>query len=425
MLRPIAREHNISFGHFRRKYLATSTPVIIGGWSHKAITREEVMVVCGHRPLADVCDPTSSPVKYHVPGSQDWGSLADVPRNDRLLATFRQLLNAQTNASFATAVGAAGRPQRRLSGAELYLHDAPLERHCPALLERLHAPRYFPVDFLGQMGPVLEAPCDGRPAHPSLFVGQGRSQSGLHRDSLGTRFWMSVHEGTKAFRLTSPSATLLLKARRPGLCDERLGDALAALKHAIPPRALSELCGGYRFDLFAEGHEASALRAALATGEAAAQEGEGPPAGVVWDGEVGAGELIFIPELWGHQVRNLEASVAVSYNFVDDYNLRTHAALLAEVHAALSRLDAGPHRRPDQLRNTETRLALLGFDSEQRGFPAHSLAHLPDDFSSQSWAAFWERNRQTEPEESYVAQLEAWESAGGMERAMRRFVAEG
>ena len=26
------------------------------------------------------------------------------------------------------------------------------------------------------------------------------------------------------------------------------------------------------------------------------------PDGVVWDGEVGAGELIFIPELWGHQV---------------------------------------------------------------------------------------------------------------------------
>ena len=30
-LRPIAREHNISFGEFRRRYLATSTPVIISG----------------------------------------------------------------------------------------------------------------------------------------------------------------------------------------------------------------------------------------------------------------------------------------------------------------------------------------------------------------------------------------------------------
>ena len=37
------------------------------------------------------CDPTSLPVKYHVPNSQDWGSLADVPRNDRVLRSFGEL----------------------------------------------------------------------------------------------------------------------------------------------------------------------------------------------------------------------------------------------------------------------------------------------------------------------------------------------
>ena len=98
--------------------------------------------------------------------------MADVPRNDRVLGNFSQLLavrhrgleprlagprqvstthtfeprlgQAQTNAAFImTVLKTAGRGKRgkRLSGPELYLHDAPLERHCPALLARLDAPR--------------------------------------------------------------------------------------------------------------------------------------------------------------------------------------------------------------------------------------------------------------------------------------------
>ena len=37
----------------------------------------------------------------------------------------------------------------------------------------------------------------------------------------------------------------------------------------------------------------------------------------VWEGSVGAGELIFIPESWAHEVRNEDATVAISYNFVN------------------------------------------------------------------------------------------------------------
>ena len=47
--------------HSPTRYLATSTPVIIGGWTDRPmISREEIMTVCGDRPLHDApCDPTS------------------------------------------------------------------------------------------------------------------------------------------------------------------------------------------------------------------------------------------------------------------------------------------------------------------------------------------------------------------------------
>ena len=63
------------------------------------------------------------------------------------------------------------------------------------------------------------------------------------------------------------------------------------------------------------------------------------------------------------------------------------------MQAALELHQPGPMRRPDQLENTQNRVALLGFDIDQRSFPAHSVASLPDDAEGSSWAAFWERNQ--------------------------------
>lgn len=35
-----------------------------------------------------------------------------------------------------------------------------------------------------------------------------------------------------------------------------------------------------------------------------------------------AGDLLYVPSGWWHSVLNLELSVAVTHNFVDDYNLK-------------------------------------------------------------------------------------------------------
>ena len=112
----------------------------------------------------------------------------------------------------------------------------------------------------------------------------------------------------------------------------------------------------------------------------------------------------------------------MSFNLIDDYSIRTHATLLLELRAALEVLQGGPEERPEQLQDTDNRVSLLGFDVDQLGFPAHSLARLPDDAPALSWSTFAERNRQAEPlgVEAYLARLQEWEAAGGMERAIPR-----
>ena len=45
---------------------------------------------------------------------------------------------------------------------------------------------------------------------------------------------------------------------------------------------------------------------------------------VVWEANVTAGDLIYIPHKWLHQVRNMDYTIAMSYNYVDKYNLEDH-----------------------------------------------------------------------------------------------------
>ena len=95
-----------------------------------------------------------SDVKVHDPSlrGKAWASMRQLNASTlamRGLHTVANLLDAQ----------AAGDP--------LYLHDEGIESLCPSLLGKIRAPRYFPVDYLRQMGPRFSTPCEGRPSHPS------------------------------------------------------------------------------------------------------------------------------------------------------------------------------------------------------------------------------------------------------------------
>ena len=276
-LRPIPREHDISFGDFKEKYLATSMPVIISGamgaWEAAPLSSRGVDEICGERPLRDACEPDAGHVKFKTTArSNDWGSLATLPPNDAILANFSQLLAAQADESWYVDLEAGGE-RHHIAGSDLYLHDAPLEIYCPALLAKLRAPkcarrlshsprwrghhlapsraftralRYFPVDFRQQMGPQADngdAPCSSsrRHAHPSLFLGPARTQSGLHRDSMATRFWMGVLQGTKTFRITDQVDSLVLKSRRPTSCDQTVSEILEGAGRSHKPSLANEV----------------------------------------------------------------------------------------------------------------------------------------------------------------------------------------
>ena len=50
----------------------------------------------------------------------------------------------------------------------------------------------------------------------------------------------------------------------------------------------------------------------------------------VWEGEVGAGEILFIPPAWWHQTVNLQTGFAITANFVDRTNYQVVLSCLEE-----------------------------------------------------------------------------------------------
>ena len=101
VLRKIAREHNISFGDFRRKYLATSTPVIVDGWSTQPLlTRDDIVQSCGDDRLHDPAPRFRSNTR--PARTRGLGCDAAQRRGARHL---RDLLAAQGNRSFRMSDG--------------------------------------------------------------------------------------------------------------------------------------------------------------------------------------------------------------------------------------------------------------------------------------------------------------------------------
>ena len=110
--------------------------------------------------------------------------------------------------------------------------------------------------------------------------------------------------GAEEFRLLD-RAGLRLHADRPPSASSA---APHARRTGSRSHLLTEVCPGVDGDLFAGGRAD------------------------VWSGRVAEGDIIFIPEFWAHQVQNLESpTIAVSYNFLDDFALRAHELLFLDM----------------------------------------------------------------------------------------------
>ena len=413
-LRAIPRVVNITFGEFRRDFLATSTPVIVSGsldgWPRRGrLSLDRIVEVCGGRSIYPPC--AREKVVVHAPkiASKRWGGLWSIPPNERL-QNFSDLIAAQQDDGWAGELleeGAGADRRVDVRGAELYLFDAPIAIFCPALLAELRAPRYFPVDFLRQLGEygpeaddcVLADECCAYPRpHPSLFVGRASARSGLHIDSRATRFWMAVHAGAKEFRLLDRAASLRLHADRPTECFSSASAAMAAKNRKPKPHLLTEVCPGVDGDLFAGGRAD------------------------VWSGRVAEGDIIFIPEFWAHQVQNLESpTIAVSYNFLDDFALRAHELLFLDMLDMLAANATGAAGLPPIEKLLE-HIRRLGLAAEA-GFPTATLAATPADAGDTPWKAWYERNRPAAGAATEEA-LNEWASGGGAGRMFARLKGE-
>lgn len=170
-----------------------------------------------------------------------------------------------------------------------YLKDWVFRAQAPELYEDFSAPPQFPCYF-AELDPELQ------PGFSWIYIGPRHSTSNFHRDVAATSAWNALIGGRKLWLFFAPD-------RHAEMYHNDL-DAFAEcdaidplLRHTRPLYCIQE-----------------------------------------------PGEVVFTPSLWWHQVYNLEPSIAVTENFVDDCNL----------HAVLKGLRASPERR-----HTALALALL------------------------------------------------------------------
>ena len=451
-LRAIPREYNISVADFRARYSSTSKPVIVSGavasWPAQHWTKKRFGELCGSRPLYPPCAPRDGQVKVQSTAAlgRTWGSVFAVDVGESL-PTIGDLLKAQDDPSWSRSVDVNQdgiETSILVSGNELYLHDAPVEKLCPDAVKELRAPKYFPVDYRLQLngwsGATTHEPPDGAAAangemcylrhHPSIFIGSEGSQSGLHRDSEGTRFWMAVLKGKKSFRLLSQQDSLDAKFRWLTDCVKRTGGFLKSLKRKHKPSLIAEMCPQYGIDLFAD------TLPATADATERLKAGDDPAASTndltIWEGEVGEGELLFIPEGWAHQVLNLSPTIAISSNFVDEYSMNGFTKLLLDMldyataeRRATNNWEGDPMRQEKMeggIERLSRRIQHLGFEEAEGRFPSAVAKELAA--SDATWDEFFKRNSLEEEEgaEGEAARgqrLDEWLRGGGIGRLLK------
>lgn len=145
-----------------------------------------------------------------------------------------------------------------------YLTSWCFRRDCPELLADFDIPVYFREDWLAELPQKNDMMW--------LFLGAKGSGMGLHQDLGHTAAWNAQVTGLKKWALVPPEYE-----------DYLYDGEVCAFR---PDRE--------RFPKFKRAQ--------------------------VYSGEVGAGEVLYIPGAWWHQTENLETGFAVTSNYVDDTN---------------------------------------------------------------------------------------------------------
>jgi len=183
---------------------------------------------------------------------------------------------------------AIARPSSNASTA-LMLFDMSIQRACPTLVRDIRIPRYMPIDFMSLLPTAQKSSCaqDGTHQWPALFVAPNGTSTPLHVDTSQMRFWMAVLKGSKRWSLWPPHTLDTLHPTDDPIFPTRFAPGRSGPAHA---------------------EHAFEAR---------------------WEGVVGAGDVIVVPQGWAHQVTNIGLTIALAFNFVDRFGFQEHVGGVA------------------------------------------------------------------------------------------------
>ena len=168
----------------------------------------------------------------------------------------------------------------------LYLFDKLSLKQDKTLANDYQVPDYFSQDLFQVLGQ------DKRPDYRWIIIGPERSGSTFHIDPNATCAWNAVIKGAKKWILTKPNHP------PPGVYPSKDGSEVTS------PVSLCE----WYLTYYQELQNTSTVDS---NGEQ-----------VVFEGVCNEGEIIFVPCQYWHSVLNLQDSIAITQNFVADYNIQ-------------------------------------------------------------------------------------------------------
>jgi len=158
--------------------------------------------------------------------------------------------------------------------------DTPLPHACPEVLNEFVMPKYFANDYMQHV--THDMKLQYRDSWPSFFLGRANTTANLHVDMFGSSFWMAVFQGRKHWRFVDESQRGLLYENRA--------------TNDFPD-----------IDLFNPDYEKYPLLRHVRT----------------FDVILEAGDLLFVPGGSPHQVRNLDETITLAGNYIDEGSMET------------------------------------------------------------------------------------------------------
>lgn len=271
----------LSYDAFVRSFVKAGVPVILTGI--------ESFQGWGWDHVTQLCGEMQAKIHTHLGGNAStWGGLRATQRMVRLGDWIAKLR--------AGAVG--GSEDAEDDGG--FVFDFGLvqpKAGCPQLVESFVVPRFFANDIFKRLPAKQRKTLDPFPHHPGLFAQPKGSKSSLHVDKLDSHFFQVLLEGQKrwAFYALEPERQrLLLSARRkfnviehgPGRGPDLKWSGVIGGDGTDSAQTLMHAAERFRVEVMLE-----------------------------------KGEVLYVPGGLAHEVSQLEASLAVSMNYVDETNL--------------------------------------------------------------------------------------------------------